>query len=103
MDNGAWKRIAYWASTRFFRYILVGEQMPIFEYSCNDCGNDFELLVRNDTTIACDRCGSVAVIKKLSVFASMTGGKDASPACRTACDGGFARGSCGSGMCGHRH
>ena len=30
--------------------------MPIFEYHCQGCGRDFELLVLKGTTLACPDC-----------------------------------------------
>ena len=43
--------------------------MPIFEYQCEDCGAEFELLVRSDTRLACPTCESTHLEKQLSVFA----------------------------------
>lgn len=41
--------------------------MPIYEYSCNSCGNDFEKLTSfSDTaTPACPTCDSTAVARQL--------------------------------------
>ena len=46
--------------------------MPIYEFHCNDCQQDSELLVRSThwQGTACPQCGSVKLEKKLSVFAS---------------------------------
>jgi putative FmdB family regulatory protein len=45
--------------------------MPIFEYSCNDCGTRFEKLVRNNSEeIACPSCGEKHLKQELSVFAA---------------------------------
>lgn len=42
--------------------------MPIFEYSCDACGAEFEYLVLRDTdTATCPTCESSAVTKKLSL------------------------------------
>lgn len=43
--------------------------MPLFEYSCRDCDNHFELLVRESTTLECPKCSSTKLDKQLSVFA----------------------------------
>jgi putative FmdB family regulatory protein len=48
--------------------------MPIYEYACGQCGNEFEALVRSDTTPECPGCHSTELRKKLSVFA--TAGSD---------------------------
>ena len=33
--------------------------MPIFEYACQDCGKQFETLVRSDTVPECPACHQV--------------------------------------------
>lgn len=68
--------------------------MPIYEYACNDCGCEFEALVRSDTVPECPQCHSVSLDKKLSVFA--TAGATASAVSEAA---PVAHGPCGS--CGH--
>lgn len=40
--------------------------MPIFEYACNACANEFEALVRGSTVPACPGCGSQDLERKLS-------------------------------------
>lgn len=42
--------------------------MPIFEYKCNGCDEEFELLVFGNKTVYCPKCSSDDVKKKLSVF-----------------------------------
>ncbi len=44
--------------------------MPIYEYTCNACGNDFETLVRSGSVPDCPACHATDLAKKLSVFAS---------------------------------
>jgi len=74
--------------------------MPLYEYRCRACGDDFELLVRSDTRVACPQCGSARVDKKLSVFASHVKRPDgAVPPCHTG-GAGCDMGKCGSGCCG---
>ncbi len=51
--------------------------MPIYEYRCTDCDNDFEALVRSmvqTETIQCPTCGSTHVKKAISLFGAATGG-----------------------------
>ena len=48
---------------------LTGGRMPIYEYECRNCRNDFELLVHPHSTPACPRCDSNALDKRLSAFA----------------------------------
>jgi len=65
--------------------------MPIFEYSCVDCGTKFEKLVRRSgEEVACPSCGQNHLKTELSTFAAHAhnGGKQSSEAPR-----------CGGGMC----
>jgi putative FmdB family regulatory protein len=41
--------------------------MPIYEYSCDSCGTEFELLVRGSETPACPECASAELTRKLSL------------------------------------
>jgi len=63
--------------------------MPIYEYACQDCGREFEKLVRSDTVPECPQCHSTQLEKRLSVFATASS-QEAMPQ---------ASGPCGS--CGH--
>lgn len=76
--------------------------MPIHEYLCQDCGEQFEKLVRGGDTPECPRCHSVSLEKKLSVFAT-AGGEESKAAemaamgpCGT-CGNPNGPGSCGFG------
>ncbi len=44
--------------------------MPIYEYQCNACHSDFELLIRGNEKPECPSCDSGDVIKQLSVAAA---------------------------------
>jgi putative FmdB family regulatory protein len=68
--------------------------MPIFEFVCEVCGNDFEELVFSSSTasVRCPACESQQVKKKISTFAtkapsgkstSSWGGSSASSSCST--------------------
>lgn len=46
--------------------------MPIFDFRCTDCQNEFEALVRGAQTPACPKCGSAALEKLLSLPALKT-------------------------------
>jgi len=59
--------------------------MPIFEYACPRCGNEFEALVRSDTTPECPGCHSTQLEKKLSVFATAAADKPQAGALPQAC------------------
>jgi putative FmdB family regulatory protein len=41
--------------------------MPIFEYRCQGCGHEFELLVLKGTTPACPKCQVESLERQLSV------------------------------------
>jgi putative FmdB family regulatory protein len=78
--------------------------MPIHEYVCDDCRLDFEQLVRHDQPPHCPRCGSVALTRQLSVFA--TGGGAGQAESVPALAGAGPCGTCGNpagpGACGLR-
>ena len=62
--------------------------MPIFEYQCASCGKDFELLVRNSSTVlACPDCSGTELRKKLSTFAAITGSASAQAELPASCQG----------------
>ena len=42
--------------------------MPIYEYACNQCGEDFEKLVFGSAIVDCPKCNSKDIKKKLSSF-----------------------------------
>ena len=69
--------------------------MPIYEFHCDDCDRDSEILVRSSRWegTQCPLCGSANLEKKLSVFAS-SGSGEASAECS-----GVPRscGRCGTG------
>jgi len=57
--------------------------MPIYEYSCTDCGEKFELLHRSDADAPkCPACGSTNAGRLLSTFAAHAAFK--MPACKGA-------------------
>jgi putative FmdB family regulatory protein len=45
------------------------KHMPLYEYECQNCHHHFELLVREQTVLACPSCQSQELEKQLSVFA----------------------------------
>ncbi len=72
--------------------------MPIFEYRCDDCGSQFEKLVRQASgaiELSCPSCGKRNLTQQLSTFAAHSGsgktGGDVEPACPTGtcCSPGF--------------
>ena len=65
--------------------------MPIYEFHCDKCEQDSELLVRSSKWkgTKCPHCGSARLSKKLSVFASSGGGNP--PSAKRSCNGGGLR------------
>jgi putative FmdB family regulatory protein len=43
--------------------------MPIHDYRCSACGQDFELLVRSSTVPTCPHCASTALERQVSRIA----------------------------------
>lgn len=68
--------------------------MPIYEYTCRDCGRQFEQLVRADSKPECPGCNGHRLEKMLSAFAvsSDTGANAAAEEMCGSC--GKAPGSC---------
>jgi putative FmdB family regulatory protein len=61
--------------------------MPIYEYNCRHCHKSFEELVLSTReAIACPKCASSEVERRLSVFSSPGSRKD---------EGGMSGGGCG--------
>jgi putative FmdB family regulatory protein len=69
--------------------------MPIYEYACQSCEHEFEMLVPSSTTrVACPRCQGGDVEKLFSAFA-VRGGGAGEP--RGAAPMGGGGGCCGGG------
>ncbi|MBN1439980.1 MAG: zinc ribbon domain-containing protein [Anaerolineales bacterium] len=76
--------------------------MPLYEYVCEACRREFELLRpmnEADAPTACLSCGGTRIRRKLSVFHAQSDGKSVAgtnaPSCSD-CAGGSC-GSCGLG------
>jgi putative FmdB family regulatory protein len=41
--------------------------MPIYEYSCQECDNDFEELVRGEEVPVCPSCGTGNIGRRMSL------------------------------------
>ena len=49
--------------------------MPIYEFRCNDCGNEFEELVfGGDTEVVCKKCQSNKIEKLMSAVSFKSSG-----------------------------
>ncbi len=74
--------------------------MPIYEYSCDECGHDFEVLVRNhDERPQCPACGRKKLTRRLSLPVAHTA---ATPACPAKDLGMCDTPRCGEGGCALR-
>ncbi len=65
--------------------------MPLYEFSCCECGVEFEKLVRRQDETAelkCPQCGSGKLEEKISAFASFSKGRSASSSAACAPSGG---------------
>jgi putative FmdB family regulatory protein len=75
--------------------------MPIYEYACDDCRADFEVLVRSDEQPECPTCGSTKLAKQFSVPAAHASGTSQLPLCSPPMPGGgCGLPQCGTGRCG---
>ena len=80
--------------------------MPIYEYSCSDCGTRFEKLVRasDPTGPQCPQCGTAHIEQELSTFAAHGGGRKEAAPMMTGGGGGCPAGMCRTpGLCGREN
>ena len=69
--------------------------MPLFDYTCADCGKSSELLVRAaQEKVTCPHCGSARVEKQLSLVAVK--GLKSDHVHTNSCGCGKPRGGCGA-------
>jgi putative FmdB family regulatory protein len=72
--------------------------MPIYEYSCEDCGTRFEKLVRRNTEVLCPSCGETHLRQEYSAFAAHSAETNSAP---QEMGGGCPAGMCQTpGLCG---
>jgi len=69
--------------------------MPLFEFSCKNCGGKFEELVKSQTQVTCPKCGSSEVTRLVSGFGFRSSGS------ASAASGGCA--GCAGGSCASCH
>lgn len=69
--------------------------MPIYEYSCLECGSQFEKLVHPKSTVACPSCESARVMRQLSLVGVRTGSRFSNDSAPAAASGGCCGGGCG--------
>lgn len=71
--------------------------MPIYEYICQDCGKQFEMIRKMkeaDSPIDCNKCYSQHVSRMISVFVSKSGEN-----ALASTGGGGGCGGCSGGSC----
>lgn len=72
--------------------------MPIFEYTCLDCGQDFEAIVfKSSESVCCPQCKKENLEKKMSKFAFKGTDRFVGTGSSSSC------GSCSSGNCSSCH
>jgi len=71
--------------------------MPIFEYHCENCQEDFEKIVFGKTSVKCPKCESGKVRQKVSAFSFKSGSKFVAASGSQGCSG------CSSHNCGSCH
>ncbi len=62
--------------------------MPLYEFDCSECGTAFERLVRRADAVSevvCPVCGSAKVNEKVSAFASISKGANATTSSSSSC------------------
>jgi putative FmdB family regulatory protein len=71
--------------------------MPIFEYHCNECDKDFEILILGDQEASCPDCTGKNLSKMLSTFSHKSEGEFSSSK-GSSCDtcGATSCATCGS-------
>lgn len=69
--------------------------MPLYEYRCEKCGEDCELLVRKENDVQCPKCGSLKLARQLSVVAAPAGSARMADLPMEGC----GRPQCGQGRC----
>jgi putative FmdB family regulatory protein len=52
--------------------------MPIYEYVCENCGKQFEFLLRGQERPSCPECGHTRLTRNFSAPAAHTGGSSSS-------------------------
>jgi putative FmdB family regulatory protein len=73
--------------------------MPIYEYVCRDCGQQFEWLLRGDEKPSCPSCGRGKLTKQLSLPAAHTAGP-IEPSCPAREAGACQVSCCSRDRCG---
>ena len=73
--------------------------MPIYEYCCQECSNEFEALVIGSEKASCPACNSRDLRRKMSTFAHKGSGSDS----RTGGSSGGGCSGCQASSCASCH
>ncbi len=74
--------------------------MPLYEYACEKCDREFELLIRSaNDDAACPECGTTKIRKLLSVPAAHTASSASLSVCDSPRGGGCGLPQCGADRC----
>lgn len=74
--------------------------MPLYEYQCEQCQCQFEVLVRGDERAECPQCGGGELNRLISVTARPQGADSSLPLCESPVPGsGCGLPQCGNGRC----
>jgi len=77
--------------------------VPLYEYACGGCGDNFTLLQSMNAPAdeaACPECGSAKVDKQFSAFSPSVAGGGGSTPPMPPCGMAGGGGGCGGGGCG---
>ena len=75
------------------------DEMPIYEFVCEECGKEFEeLMLGSDRSVNCPQCSSDRCVKKMSAFAFKCGTNFVGTGKKAASGGGCS--GCSSTNCG---
>jgi putative FmdB family regulatory protein len=73
--------------------------MPLYEYVCRSCGEEFEVLIRGAEEAVCPACHRSDLQKQFSVPAAHNAQRQSLPFCPPAPAGGCGLPQCGGGQC----
>ena len=73
--------------------------MPLYEYTCEACDHDFELLIRSSEEPSCPECDSGKLTKHFSVPAAHVKSASSLPICDSPPGGTCGLPACGQGGC----
>jgi len=76
--------------------------MPLFDFVCRSCGEEFETLVMGNEKPTCPKCQSADLKKQMSTFSTRSGGTETGAAGSSGAGGSKCSG-CAGGSCSTCH